>query len=82
MTYKRRCKFCGKEIWIDQINNKWTAYEDEYGTIGHKCDYPNNQNIIVKKLQKIESDISTIYRILDSHSMQLEKINEMSVQNE
>ena len=85
MTFRKRCSGCEKEIWLKQINNKWKAYDDEPGTIAHTPRGSNNQNLIFKRFQNIESDISTIYRILDSHSIQLEKVDtdmKESIRNE
>lgn len=75
MTYKKRCDGCEKEIWIDQVNGKWHAYDDEYGTVAHLRHGSSNLNLI-KRFQKIESDISTLYKIVDNHSKRLEKFDD------
>lgn len=84
MSFCKPCNGCDEQIFIIQINGKNRSYDDQLGTCLHKCIKNKNRNL--SKSPDIQDDLRIIFHILDSHSMQLEKIvndiNELRIKNE
>lgn len=74
MSYPKRCDKCGNLIFLEEINGKWFAYEDEILSTYHKCIYSSKTESSLDKILFLEKNLR---RLNDIVQLQSERLREL-----
>jgi len=70
LSYAKPCKTCDHTIFLIETNGKWKAFDDATGATPHRHLTCSQDHVGLT----LEEHITTIYRILDTHSDRISKL--------